>query len=55
MERKKVINFSNRFFSNLEQLGLDFNKAKQNCSAPRCQDTISKILSYIFLPSFVSF
>lgn len=25
------------------------------CSAPRCQDTISKILSYIFLPSFVSF
>jgi len=26
-----------------------------NCSAPRCQDTISKILSYIFLPSFVSF
>ena len=26
-----------------------------SCSAPRCQDTISKILSYIFLPSFVSF
>ena len=30
MERKKVINFSNRFCSNLEQFGLDFNKAKQN-------------------------
>ena len=28
---------------------------ENDCSAPRCQDTISKILSYIFLPSFVSF
>jgi len=30
-------------------------KMMEDCSAPRCQDTISKILSYIFLPSFVSF
>jgi len=30
MERKKVINFSNRFLNNLEEFGLDFNKAKQN-------------------------
>ena len=30
MERKKVITFSDRFFSNLREFGLDFNKTKQN-------------------------
>lgn len=30
LKRKKVITFSDNFFRNLEEFGLDFNKTKQN-------------------------
>jgi len=30
LERRKVITFSDNFFSSLTEFGLDFNKAKQN-------------------------
>jgi len=48
--------FSDRPITALYRLDQEDDEiVKELCSAPRCQDTISKILSYIFLPSFVSF